>query len=110
MSNSMGNFEIVRGSDNIYADFGDKNADIKLMKAKLAAEIIAVLDRRQLTAREGEKLIGITAADLSRIRNADLGRFTIDRLVRILNAFDRRVTVKINSIPCQYEEAAIISA
>ena len=41
-------------------------------------------------------LTGVTAADLSRIRNADLGRFTIDRLVRILNALDRRVTVKVS--------------
>ncbi|MGF9562445.1 helix-turn-helix transcriptional regulator [Neorhizobium sp. JUb45] len=88
-------FEIVRGSGNIYADLGDPDADTKLMKAQLASEIIATLDRRKLTVREGEKLTGVTAADLSRIRNADLGRFTIDRLVRVLNALDRRVTLKV---------------
>ncbi len=78
--------EIVRGSGNIYADLGHPDADAKLMKAELAADIIATLDRRKLTAREGEALTGITAADLSRIRNADLGRFTIDRLIRVANA------------------------
>jgi len=88
-------FDIVRGSGNIYADLGDPDSDTKMMKAQLAAEIIAVLDRRKLTVREGEKLTSVSAADLSRIRNADLGRFTIDRLVRVLNAFDRRVTVKV---------------
>jgi predicted XRE-type DNA-binding protein len=88
-------FEVVRGSGNIYADFSDPDANMKMMKAQLAAEIIAVLDRRSLTGRQGEELTGVTAADLSRIRNADLGRFTIDRLVRILNALDRRVTVKV---------------
>jgi len=94
-------FEVVRGSGNIYADFGDPDADTKLMKAQLAAEIIAALDRRGLTGRQGEKLTGVTAADLSRIRSVDLSRFTIDRLVRVLNALDRRVTVKVSRAPKQ---------
>lgn len=88
-------FEVVRGSGNLYADLGDPDADTKQIKAQLAAEIIAVLDRRNLAVREAAALTGITAADLSRIRNADLGRFTIDRLVRVLNSFDRRVTLKV---------------
>lgn len=99
-------FEIVRGSGNVYADLGDPDADAKLMKAQLAGEIIAALDRRKLTVREGEKLTGITAADLSRIRNADLGRFTIDRLVRVLNALDRRVTIKVSKAPASSRVAA----
>lgn len=99
-------FEIARGSGNVYADLGDPDADAKLMKAQLAAEIIATLDRRKLTVREGEKLTGITAADLSRIRNADLGRFTIDRLVRVLNALDRRVTIKVSKAPASSRTAA----
>jgi hypothetical protein len=36
----------------------------------LAAEIIAVLDRRGLAVREAAAVTGITAADLSRIRKA----------------------------------------
>lgn len=99
-------FEIVRGSGNVYADLGDPDADTKLLKAQLAAEIIASLDRRKLTVREGEKLTGITAADLSRIRNADLGRFTIDRLVRVLNALDRRVTLKVSKASSSGRTAA----
>lgn len=99
-------FAIVRGSGNLYADLGDPDADTKMIKARLAAEIIATLDRRKLTVREGEKLIGVTAADLSRIRNANLGRFTIDRLVRVLNALDRRVTIKISKTSATDNSAA----
>ncbi|OWV76930.1 hypothetical protein ATY76_02955 [Rhizobium sp. R339] len=102
---SDSDFEVIRGSGNIYADLGDPDADTKQMKAQLAAEIIAALDRRKLTVREGEKLTGITAADLSRIRNADLGRFTIDRLVRVLNALDRHVTVKVTRMPKRPRES-----
>lgn len=99
-------FEVVRGSGNVYADLGDPDADTKLMKAQLAAEIIAVLDRRGLTGKQGERLTGVTAADLSRVRRADLGRFTIDRLVRILNALDRRVTLKVSKAQRQPGQAA----
>ena len=38
---------------------------------------------------------GIAAADFSRIRNADPGRFTVDRLMSILNRLGSRVEVKI---------------
>jgi len=38
---------------------------------------------------------GIAAADFSRIRNADLGRFTLDRLVSILNRLGARVEVRV---------------
>ena len=48
-------FDVVRGSGNIYADFGDPDADTKMMKAQLAAEIIAALYRRSLTVREGRR-------------------------------------------------------
>ena len=38
-------------------------------------------------------------ADISRIRNADLNRFTIDRLVRILNRLDRQIEVGVTMRP-----------
>jgi len=45
------------------------------------AEIIKSLDRDELTVRAAHARTGIAAADFSRIRNADLARFTVDRLV-----------------------------
>lgn len=40
-------------------------------------------------------LADVQPADISRIRKADLDRFTIDHLVRILNRLDRRVEVRL---------------
>jgi predicted XRE-type DNA-binding protein len=90
--------EIVRGSGNVYADMGDSDADTKQMKAFLAAEIIAVLDRRHLTVRAAAEVTGVTPSDVSNIRNAHLGKFTIDRLVRVLNRLDRKVTVTVKKV------------
>jgi len=38
---------------------------------------------------------GVAAADFSRIRNANLGRFTTDRLLLIINKLGSRVEVKV---------------
>jgi hypothetical protein len=45
--------------------------------------------------RAAHSRTGIAAADFSRIRNADLGRFTVDRLMSIINRLGSRVEVKI---------------
>ena len=87
--------EVIRGSGNIFRDLGQKNADAQQFKAILAAEIIKVLDREGLSVRAAHGRTGIAAADFSRIRNADLGRFTVDRLMSIINRLGSRVDVKI---------------
>ena len=78
-------FEVVRGSGNVFHDFDIPNADAEQLRSILAAQIIKTLDERSLTVREAESLTGIAAADFSRIRRANLRRFTIDRLMTILN-------------------------
>ncbi len=87
--------EVVRGSGNVFRDLGYKNADAQQFKAILAAEIIKALDRDGLTLRAAHDRTGIAAADFSRIRNADLGRFTVDRLMSIINRLGSRVEVKV---------------
>jgi predicted XRE-type DNA-binding protein len=87
--------ELVRGSGNAYRDLGYQNADVEQFKAILAAEIIKVLDREQLTVRAAHSRTGVAAADFSRIRNADLDRFTVDRLMSIINRLGSRVEIKI---------------
>jgi predicted XRE-type DNA-binding protein len=93
--------EVVRGSGNVFRDLGHENADVAQLKAILAVEIVRALDRERLTVRAAESRTGIAAADFSRIRNADLGRFTVDRLMSIINRFGARVDVKIKSAPAQ---------
>ena len=91
--------ELVRGSGNVFADFGYPNADVEQLKALLAARIIGVLDDRALTVRNAEALTGIAAADFSRIRKTKLDRFTIDRLMTILNRLDQDIDVQVTVRP-----------
>ncbi len=87
--------ELVHGSGNLFRDLERENADIEQLKALLAAEIIKTLEREELTVRAAQARTGFAAADFSRIRNADLSRFTADRLVSMLNKLGSRVDVKI---------------
>jgi predicted XRE-type DNA-binding protein len=87
--------EVVRGSGNVFRDLGHENADVQQFKAILAAAIIKALDRDGLSVRAAHSRTGIAAADFSCIRNADLGRFTIDRLMAVINRLGSRVEVKV---------------
>ena len=87
--------EVVRGSGNVFRDLRHENADVEQFKAILAAEIIKALDREGLSVRGAQGRTGIAAADFSRIRNAELGRFTVDRLMSVINRLGSRVDVKV---------------
>jgi predicted XRE-type DNA-binding protein len=87
--------EVVRGSGNVFRDLGTKNPDVEQFKAILATEIIKALDRERLTVRQAHAKTGIAAADFSRIRNADLDRFTVDRLMAVLNKLGSRIEVRV---------------
>ena len=96
---SEGDFELVEGSGNVFRDLGDPDADLKQAKAVAAARIVRVLDERGLSVRGAGALTRFAAADFSRIRNADLGRFTLDRLMKMLAALDGslRVTLHVDA-------------
>jgi predicted XRE-type DNA-binding protein len=87
--------QVLRGTGNVFRDLRHKNADAEQFKAILAAEIIKALDRDHLTVRAAHARTGIAAADFSRIRNANLDRFTVDRLISIINHLGSRVEVKV---------------
>jgi predicted XRE-type DNA-binding protein len=87
--------DVVRGGGNVFRDLGHENADAEQFKSILATGIIKAVDREGLTVRAAQRRTGIAAADFCRIRNADLGRFTVDRLMAILNRLGSRVDVKV---------------
>ena len=87
--------ELTRGSGNIYRDFNVADADVRQLKAILAAEIIKTLDRGELSVRKAQGLTGIDAGDFSRVRNADFRRISVERLMAMINGLGSRVEVKV---------------
>ena len=53
----------------------------------------------QATVRKATSATGFAVADFSRVRGADLGRFTLDRLIRMLSSLDDTLEVTVRIAP-----------
>lgn len=96
MTGTNDDIELIHGSGNVFRDFAHPDADVEQTKAILAARIIGILDDEGLSTRKAQERTGINHADFARIRNAKLGRFTIDRLMNILNRLGHQVDIRID--------------
>ena len=101
--------ELIRGSGNIYRDFDVPDADVRQLKAILAAEIIKTLDKKGLTVRKAQSLTGIDAGDFSRVRNADFRRISVERLMAMINGLGLRVEAVVKMSRSKVRYAALAS-
>ena len=106
MSKTDKDLELVHGSGNVFRDFGRADADVQQTKALLAARIIGILDDEGLSTRKAEARSGVSHADFTRIRNVQLDRFTIDRLMTVLYKLGQQVDVRIDVHPRPVAEKA----
>lgn len=99
--------QVLHGSGNVFRDLGDPDADVKQLKAILAAVIIKQLDRKALSVRKAQEQTGIDASDFTRIRDANLERFTVDRLMTVVNRLGScvEVAVKVRAVPVRQQAA-----
>lgn len=93
---SENELELVRGSGNVYRDLGRPEAGLAQARAVTAAKIIRILDERGLSLRDAESLTGVARSEFSRIRNTQLRRFTLDRLIGILGKLDENVEMSVS--------------
>jgi predicted XRE-type DNA-binding protein len=93
--------ELIHGSGNVFRDLGLPNPEVEQLKAILSAKIIGILDDEKLTVRRAHELTGFAAADFSRIRQAKLARFTVDRLMSMLDKLGQDVEVAVTVQPRQ---------
>ena len=94
--------ELIHGSGNVFRDLGYPNARLEQARAIIAAKIIGILDDRKLSTRDAEKLTGVSHSEFSRIRNTRLRRFTLDRMIAILEKLGEDVEVNVTFRPRQH--------
>jgi predicted XRE-type DNA-binding protein len=104
--------EIVRGSGNLFRDFGYPDADVRQAKALMGAQIMRILEQEGLSTRDAEARSGVSHSEFSRIRQAKFARFTIDRLIGILGRLGQEVelTVSVQKRRPEVEEPSLGSA
>ena len=79
------NVRFERSSGNVFKDIGfpEAEAERELLKADLAVEIYRILAERKLTQAKAGELLGVDQADVSRLKNGDFDRFSVERPVCI---------------------------
>jgi len=91
--------KIEESSGNVFADLGLAEAEELENKAQLAHRIASIIRGRHLTQAEAAEVLGATQPMISKLLNGRLHGFSMERLVRFLNALDRDVEIVVRRRP-----------
>jgi predicted XRE-type DNA-binding protein len=86
---------ITPSSGNIFADLKLPNAEEKHTKVRLAVTINGILKEKCLRQEAAAKLLDLNQPKISALANYQLEGFSVERLLRFLNALDRDVEIVI---------------
>ena len=86
---------IEEGSGNVFADLALPDAEERESKARLAYRIGEIIRGRHLTQAEAADVLGATQPIVSKLMSGQLHGFSLERLVRFLNALDRDVEIVV---------------
>jgi predicted XRE-type DNA-binding protein len=98
---------IVRGTKNVFADLGYRDAAERQAKLRLAYALNQVLEERKLSQSEAAKVLGVTQPKVSALRHYKLGGFSVERLMNLLTALDQDVEIVIRRKPRSRKAARI---
>lgn len=83
------------GSGNIFADLGLPEAEETLLKAQVVTVLHRLIKARKLTQTAAAKIIGISQPDLSHILHGQFRGWSVERLMRMLTAFEQDIEITI---------------
>jgi|SRR3954468_21212575 predicted XRE-type DNA-binding protein len=83
--------DFTPSSGNVFADLELDQADIRLVKARIA-DVIA---ERNLTQKQAAEMLGLDQPKISALTRGKLSGFTLERLLRFLNDLNYNVEIKL---------------
>jgi predicted XRE-type DNA-binding protein len=86
----------VRGSGNFLQDMGYEDPEEMRVKFALANNIALAIEDRKLTQVEAAKITGLAQPDVSRIVNGVVAEYSVYRLMRVLTALGKDVSIGIS--------------
>lgn len=96
---SKGEQSVTPSSGNVFADLGLPDADELLAKADLVHAIQQLVHSKKLSQRTAGSMLGVAQPDLSKLFRGRVEGFSIERLVRMLNALDQDVRIVVQPKP-----------
>ena len=100
--------EVMKGSENVFADLGLPDSEELLAKARLASAISDIITGRHLTQTEAADLLGTSQPKVSNLMNGRLDGFSLERLARFLNTLDRDVEIVVRRRPRSRKDARLL--
>lgn len=88
-----------QSSGNIFADLDLPDAQELHLKSSLVIELRRQIEGRKLTQTAAAKILGIGQADLSKLLRGGLRGTSVERLMRMLTAFDQDVEIIVRPHP-----------
>jgi predicted XRE-type DNA-binding protein len=83
------------GSGNVFADLGLPNAEEHQLKAVLVVQLKRLIAERGLTQTAASKLLEIKQPDLSKLLRGQFKLVSVEKLMRMLTAFDQDVEITV---------------
>lgn len=99
--------DVLASSGNVFEDLGLPDSDQLIAKAALADEIATLAAQRGLTQAATAKLLGTTQPKVSELFMGKLAGFSMERLIRFLNALDRDVNIVLSPKPDAHRRAKL---
>ena len=94
-------------SGNVFEDLGLPASDELAAKAALVHQIASIAAHRHLTQSETARILGTTQPKVSDLLAGKLGGFSMERLIRFLNALDRDVQIVVSPKPRSRKHAVL---
>lgn len=91
--------KVTKGSGNVFADLGFKDAEDMQAKAHLTNRIYQIVTKRKLKQKEASEILGIKQPDVSKLMNGKFLDFSVDRLLLLLVRLNQDVEIVIKSAP-----------
>ncbi len=88
------NVEIVRRTGNVFAQLGLPNADDLVRRARVMSLINDAIEKQGLTQEAAAAKTGLDQADVSRIVNGSVTRFSLDRLLTVVDRLGLAVALE----------------
>jgi predicted XRE-type DNA-binding protein len=95
-------------SDNIFADFGDPDAEELLARAKLMGAVTRLIKDRRLTQAEAAKILGTNQPTVSDLMRGKFNKFSLERLIAFLNALGQDVEISVRPRSADAEGPALV--
>lgn len=98
--------EYNESSGNVFADLDVENPEEALAKSELARQIAKIIKKKKLTQKQAAEILSIDQPKISALIRGRLRSFSLERLIRFLNALGQDVNIMISPAKSQSERGS----